>query len=258
MADEEGPTFGELEFGGGTDSEILEFERPRRRWPLVAVLLVALAVGAAVWQRDALEDLVANMGDGEQEHVAAVDDEPHEELGDPLFGEARRAVDHSLDRAVVAQRGELVAAAIGEARPAVEQSRADGEDAARRAVQPTVGELIAAGRRSIDRGNPEQALERFEFALQESPDNTEALIGLGWANLSAGSPDVAVRHFNRVLQLDRAEGEALIGLGRAERERGRPEQALQAYDEYLERFPNGSHASIARYQGELLRRSLDN
>lgn len=255
VADEQ--SLGEMEFGTPEKPDS-EFSIPRRsRWPVVVFLMVVAVGGILFWQRHTLEELITSPSDEEMEVGTGESvDEESADSGESVTL-AQTSVYESVDAARTAQRAVVTAEAIAEARAYVGSAIEDGVQRSSRAVRPSADDLIAAGRRSLDRGNPGQARDRFLAALEESPNHSGAIIGLGWADLAANDHEAAVHQFNRALRTDPSAGEALIGIGRAERDRGRPAQALQAYREYLERFPDGSQASIARYQSQQLERSLE-
>ncbi len=234
--------------------------KKRRRWPWLLVAALLLAIGAAIWQQEALEEFIDTSGASVpgaaqiQERATA---QP-EETSDPV-GLARSGISGALEEAGEEVRktvSPLVSTAVDGARMRVEKAVEAGVVDARRAAQPSASELIRRGRRSLDRGDGHGARRSFQRALEEEPGNAEATVGLGWAYLSLQDVDSAVIRFHAALRQDSSVGEALIGLGRAERVRGDRRAALLAYEQYLQQFPNGSDASIARFQSEQLRQAL--
>lgn len=231
-----------------------------RRWPWLLVAGLLLAIGAAIWQQEALKEFIDSSrasvpGAAQMQERATAQPE---EMSGPV-GVARGGISGALEEAGEEVRktvSPLVSAAVDGARLRVEEAVEAGVVDARRAAQPSASELIRRGRRSLDRGDGHGARRSFERALEEEPGNAEATVGLGWAYLSLQDVDSAVIRFQAALRQDSSVGEALIGLGRAERVRGDRRAALLAYEQYLQQFPNGSDASIARFQSEQLRQAL--
>lgn len=98
---------------------------------------------------------------------------------------------------------------------------AQGHESTRRAR-----DLVERGqyflRQPLSRTTLEQALERFDAALRESPESVAALVGIGraWLNLGLGwhhSPPVAAEHareaLQRALALEPQQPDALVLLG---------------------------------------------
>jgi predicted Zn finger-like uncharacterized protein len=113
--------------------------------------------------------------------------------------------------------------------------------------------LIRRGERSLERGKMSAARKDFERALEQRPGAPEALTGLGYVALDQGSIGAAAEKFRTAAKASYAD--AYIGLGEAYRKLGRTEDALAAYERYLERWPGGSSASVARAQVSSLRAS---
>lgn len=114
--------------------------------------------------------------------------------------------------------------------------------------------LVRRADAALERGRSAAARRDYEQALELRPGASEALTGLGFIALDAGSANQAATHFRRAAANGYAD--AYIGLGGAYRRLGRLEDALAAYERYLERWPNGNQASVARAQASALRASL--
>lgn len=255
-------SLGELELPPEKFGELAQKKKRRSSVPLLLFLMVVLLAGLGFWQREMLEELWDESRSrsevstsGNQGSVVAVGDVGG--LGGDATQAAREEIITARQRAEVRQEfAPVVEAARQEAMTRVAEALEEGRMSAVQAAQPSVRELLQRGRRSLDRGDGRSALRRFEEVLDQEPNNREALIGVAWAYLAMGNLDTAAARFRGVIRNDPGAEEALIGLGRAERDRRNPEAALRAYEEYLERFPSGPSASIARFQSEQLRESL--
>lgn len=229
--------------------------RRSRSWVVVLLLLIIGGAIAAFMVRGDLDkfgEILGLSSPGMQRGVQA----------EQMLSPREQALEQS-SLAITQARQELRRAVAPFIEEAIDQAQVITASAqnnslrqAQRAARPSVPELIAAGRRALERGEGATARGRFQAALNEEPRNPEALIGLGWAYLALGDHDGAVSRFNAALVQGKQAGEALIGMGRAERERGNTRAALFAYEEYLRRFPGGPHATIAQFQSEQLRSSL--
>jgi len=89
-----------------------------------------------------------------------------------------------------------------------------------------------------------EARRYFEAALALRPDGREALTGLGYCAMEQGDYAGAIARFRG--PASSGYGEAMMGLGKAYRETHRDAEALAIYRDYLERFPNGPDATMAR------------
>lgn len=122
------------------------------------------------------------------------------------------------------------------------------------ALPNTYEELVRKGDSLLERGAIKTAKEAFEKALTLRPGAAPALTGLGYVALEKGDASGAIRLFTPASNA--GFGDAFIGLGDAYRQLGRNAEALRAYDSYLNRFPSGPRASIARRQTERLREQV--
>jgi predicted Zn finger-like uncharacterized protein len=109
---------------------------------------------------------------------------------------------------------------------------------------------VSRGQELLERGDVGLARRHFEQALTMRPGGAEALTGMGFLALDAGDAAGAVRRFEPAARGGYVD--AYIGLGDAYRRMGRSADAAGAYRTYLERRPNGAHASIARRQLQML------
>lgn len=257
-------TLGELEHETQPATEIGD-DDSSRIWPSVAVAVVAIAVAALIWQFELVEQMAADVvDDWDDETDQQIADDEDDIDADPIeaaFGELEanigaglEAAETELGRRMV---GLVASRASGKVAEGLEGAREDADRQAREAAEPTGSQLLAAGQRSLGRGDAEQALERFRGYLEESPDSAEAMVGKGWAYQNLDEYGAAAGEFQRAYETDSEMGDALIGLGRAEAARGRIQEALSAYEEYKERFPGGDQYSIAEYQSGQLREELE-
>ena len=110
---------------------------------------------------------------------------------------------------------------------------------------------VARGDEAIERGQVGRARQFYESALATRPGGSEAQTGMGYVALETGDANSAASRFRAAAAAGFAD--AYIGLGEAYRRLGRHADALAAYERYLERWPTGSRASIARRQAAELR-----
>lgn len=260
-------TFGQLEHHQEPPPEVAG-SATGRRWPWVLAAVVALSVGAGVWQYDAIQQFAddvaaqSDRGEGETGDDRRQASEPMRSIEDEAEHGVAQSLEEARERQYRAGMTGLVSDSVDALRDAVDDGRQAASDAAqaREAAArgpSTVSGYIDAGRRARDRGAIDDARRYFEEALEMSSSNPAALVGLGWTELSDGRDAQAIELFERARRQDPSASEALIGLGRAERNRGRQQAALDAYEAYLREFPGGDQASIAEYQSEQLRRAID-
>lgn len=250
-------TLGELEHGTQTGPELNETREGSRRWPLVVVAVLIVAGAGVVWQFDHVERMVEDVAEdwGGEAIGEMTADEP-----DPVeraVGELEAELASGLQQASAKKERRQRAQVTGRASQLIEEgrdtAREESREVAEERAEPTEAEMLAAGRRSLDRGNAQQAMDRFGHLLEQNPEHAEAMVGMGWAYQNADRSAEAVEQFERAYETDPQLGDALIGLGRAEAARGRLQEALAAYEEYKERFPDGDQYSVAEYQSGQLR-----
>jgi predicted Zn finger-like uncharacterized protein len=116
--------------------------------------------------------------------------------------------------------------------------------------------LVDEGDRYQTEGRNAQARERFRQALALRPNGTEALTGMGYVALDQRELSTAASYFRQALGTNRRYSEALIGLGETYASQGQYPQAVDIYNEYLQYFPSGPHANLARRQVEALQERL--
>ncbi len=116
--------------------------------------------------------------------------------------------------------------------------------------------LVDEGDRYQTEGRNAQARERFRQALTLRPNGTEALTGMGYVALDQRELSTAASYFRQALGTNRRYPEALIGLGETYASQGQYQQAVDIYNEYLQYFPSGPHANLARRQVEALQERL--
>lgn len=116
--------------------------------------------------------------------------------------------------------------------------------------------VLKKAKKALRGKKAKRARSLYHQALAIDSHNVTAIVGLGWSLLSLGNPGAASAQFKKALHVNSLSEDAYIGLGKAERARGNLKAALSAYDNYLERFPTGKKASIARYQRKQLRAAL--
>jgi predicted Zn finger-like uncharacterized protein len=254
----------------------LESERPRRaakagrrsgpRLGVLLPVLLGLGFGIGYGLRHRLPDPLRGVF-ASIHHTLFGHDEgaAHEPPPVPSEPEAQAAEapahDPSTSPIVEVPAEDLLDAPEPEAGPEPEPR---GQPAEEVAPQPTLDPaevedlsydaLIRRGERSLERGRTSAARKDFERALELRPGAPEALTGLGYIALDAGSLGSAAEKFRTAAKASYAD--AYIGLGEAYRKLGRTEDALAAYERYLERWPSGSSASVARNQASALRASL--
>ena len=106
--------------------------------------------------------------------------------------------------------------------------------------------LLRKAEKSLDAGQPNEAMNFYREALVIKSDNIDALAGLGFCYLEQGSLPAAYSAFELVLRQAKDFSEAHRGLGKLWRVRGNKEKALEHFRHYLKVLPMGSHAASVR------------
>lgn len=105
---------------------------------------------------------------------------------------------------------------------------------------------IAKGNVLRNRGEVDEALERYEMALEAAPGHRGVLEKIAETLSDAKRPDAAVKAWERVLSVDPDSEAALLGLARMATERGDLEVARGHLTAILEENPRHNYALMSR------------
>lgn len=105
---------------------------------------------------------------------------------------------------------------------------------------------MAQADRLRERDQPAAALESYVKAMNLEPGRVEAIAGRGLALLDMGQRLKAEAWFRQALKINPRYGMALMGLAEAFRADGNAAEAIQYYEKYVEAFPDGPEAPVAR------------
>lgn len=112
--------------------------------------------------------------------------------------------------------------------------------------------LLARADRLRQSDRPRRALPLYEEALKMDPHDPDALCGMGWAYLDLGKVAAATATFLDVVKHNPRFSDAHLGLGESYRARDMKRDSVKHYRRYLELFPSGPEATVAkRWIGEL-------
>jgi tetratricopeptide (TPR) repeat protein len=95
---------------------------------------------------------------------------------------------------------------------------------------------------SMQRGRLDEAISRFETAIQLRPDNAPAHQNLAKAFLQKGQVEPAIEHYRRFLELDPDQTEPRNILGTLLLQRGRTSEALDQWQQTLVTDPKNGNA----------------
>lgn len=238
----------------------------RRNLTILTTVLLVLGVGAALYvvYPPFVEDIFgpkpALSGSSASPTPLADETPPSSTPQKPVISAKQKA-----EEAAIVEELNQLHAAIEAAHPGVDAALKRGsqkaEDAAKKAAEeaarePSVDELLASANRALNSGNAARARKKFHKILDKDRTNSSAITGLGWSLLAMNRAPAAAAQFHKAIALNAGYGDAYIGLGKAERDIGNHQKALTAYQTYLDKFPGGSKASIARYQADKLKQAL--
>lgn len=97
-----------------------------------------------------------------------------------------------------------------------------------------------------NQGQCKTALLNYQKAQKLNSSSASPLAGMGWCHIDQERNPDALEAFGRAIDLDPGYGDAYIGMGEAYHYSGNDEFARKYYRRYLDRFPAGSQAAIAR------------
>ncbi|MBK7863111.1 MAG: zinc-ribbon domain-containing protein [Archangiaceae bacterium] len=112
---------------------------------------------------------------------------------------------------------------------------------------------ISQGDRLRDKERAEAALDAYGKALDITPDNVEALTGRGLCLLDMAKPLQAEPVLEQAVKLNPRYAPAIMGLAESYRFQGKKDAAIATYQRYLDSFPNGPEANVARSNIERLK-----
>lgn len=141
------------------------------------------------------------------------------------------------------------AAAVPDAGAAVAKKGSGSDGAAtpdKPAPKRSADYWISQGDRLRDKERAEAALDAYGKALDINPENVEALTGQGLCFLDMAKPLQAEPVLEHALKLNPRYAPAIMGLAESFRFQGKKEKAIAMYQKYLDTFPNGPEAGVAR------------
>jgi predicted Zn finger-like uncharacterized protein len=161
------------------------------------------------------------------------------------------------------EAAKAAAAAVPDAGAAVAKKGNDGEDKPEKGEKAEKGEKkepkrnadywIGQGDRLRDKERAEAALDAYGKALDLSPENVEALTGKGLCLLDMAKPLQAEPVLEHALKLNPRYAPAIMGLAESYRFQGKKDSAVATYQKYLDAFPNGPEAGVAKANIERLK-----
>ncbi len=110
----------------------------------------------------------------------------------------------------------------------------------------TFDEQMDLAQRLVEHEQFDEAQRLFETILSYASHVPAVHVGLGKCALETGRLDAAIEHYNNALGKATNYGPAIFGLAKTYRARGDKERALQQYRRYLELYPSGGAAGVAR------------
>lgn len=249
------------------DLSDMEIAVPRRRgkWIAVGVLpLLVIGAAAAFYFVDpdrALELVGLHDTVSEEAPEAASAEEPAEseateeeaevvQAGEEPSEADEEESDSEEPTVADAEKPEEPEQIKAEVTPAVAKAEAAPEPEAPR--RPTYSGLLQQARRERNRGNIDRALDLYTQAGQMRPNSADAYAGQGYCYVEMRAWHAAIASFEQALKRDSRHGDSLIGMADAQRLDGNAGEAKKYYERYLELYPEGSNAAVARTNLERL------
>ena len=110
----------------------------------------------------------------------------------------------------------------------------------------TFDEQMDLAQRLVEHEQFDEAQRLFEAIMSYASHVPAVHVGLGKCALETGRLDAAIEHYNNALGKATNYGPAIFGLAKTYRAKGDKERALQQYRRYLELYPSGGAAGVAR------------
>ena len=107
----------------------------------------------------------------------------------------------------------------------------------------SIKQVLAAAKR-LRESNPRKALKLYDEALGDGP-NAAAHAGKGWTYLGLREYSLSAREFHIAVRMGKG-GANYIGLGTAYRRLNQRDNARAQFKKYLQLYPDGEEASVAR------------
>jgi predicted Zn finger-like uncharacterized protein len=96
------------------------------------------------------------------------------------------------------------------------------------------------------KGRTKKAIEAYDAALALKAEDAAALTGKGLCFLDSGSNSAAINWFKRALKSNSRYADAIMGLAESYKYQGDKKQAVVYYQRYVDVFPHGPEASVAK------------
>lgn len=127
------------------------------------------------------------------------------------------------------------------AAPAVVKPKIDGAD-----IPKTFDEQMSLAQRLIERNKYEDAQKLYEYMLTIASSVPAIHVGLGTCAYERGHLDEALKRFQDALQRAPNYSHAIFGLAKTYRAKGDTAQALVYYKQYVEKYPKRAESAVAR------------
>jgi tetratricopeptide (TPR) repeat protein len=254
-----------VEIQAREDMRVLKQEQGGGAGKWIGLLLVLLGIGgAAGWylvvyapEQQRLKELadIQARAKADEESRAREDEtrkaaEAQKKKEDEAAAAAKAAAAAAATAVVDAGAPE---AAVGVADKKDEKKDEKKDDKKEKKGCTSVDCWISQGDRLRDRERAEAALDAYGRALDLKEDNVEALTGKGLCFLDMAKPALAEPVLEQALKVNPRYAPAIMGLAESYRFQGKKEAAIGMYQKYLENFPSGPEASVAKANIDRLR-----
>ncbi len=253
-----GAALGE-EIGALEDEDFEEFRKSggKARWVVLLLLLVVAGGGAFYYMEPDLALGLIGLGEPAEEEqafqegerdraLAAEDDAVEEEVGADQDGLAKEESEAEVEVASSKQEEKEPEVFDDEDKkaspPETKVSKAPPPEPPR----PTYQGLLQQATNARNRGQIETALDLYARASAMRPNQPDGYVGQGFCYIEMRAWHAAIASFEQALEHSSRHGEAIIGLAEANKHQGNSEEARRLYERYLELYPQGPEAAVAR------------
>ncbi|MBW1872674.1 MAG: tetratricopeptide repeat protein, partial [Deltaproteobacteria bacterium] len=151
-----------------------------------------------------------------------------------------------LERILISSPNHLEAKALAESLAAKPEPEPEEKKPAEPGMPTSYQGWMTLANGLQQKGRTKKALTAYDAALELKAEDAAALTGKGLCFLDNGSNSAAINWFKRAIKSNSRYADAIMGLAESYKYQGNKLKAVVYYQRYVDAFPHGPEASVAK------------